>query len=193
MNPILLDFPSSFDTKRLRIRKPFPGDGEEINAAIRASIDDLKPWLPFAQNIPEVEETEAKFREAHAKFLRREDLCFLIFDKETGHFIGSTGLHRINWDIPKFEIGYWIHSAYRNKGYMTEAVEGLCTFAFSKLQAKRLEIRCDSTNTASRNVAKRLEFTLEGILYHDSLSADKSELRHTCIYAKLADTPEIVV
>jgi ribosomal-protein-serine acetyltransferase len=193
MNPILLDFPSSFDTKRLRIRKPFPGDGEELNEAIRTSIDELKPWLPFAQHIPEVEETEANIREAHAKFLLREDLRFLIYDKESGHFIGSTGLHRINWDIPKFEIGYWIHSAYSNKGYMTEAIEGLCTFAFTKLKAKRLEIRCDEENVASRKVAERLDFTLEGILRNDSLSADKSQLRNMCVYAKLAGDQEIII
>jgi ribosomal-protein-serine acetyltransferase len=187
MNPILLDFPTSFETRRLRIRKPFPGDGEGLNEAIRASINDLKPWLAFAQNIPEIEETETNIRQAHAKFLTREDLRFLIYDKEYGNFIGSTGLHNINWDIPKFEIGYWIHSEYRNKGYMSEAIEGLCTFAFSKLGAKRLEIRCDEENIISRKLAERLEFSLEGILRNDSLSADKSQLRNTCVYAKLTD------
>ena len=35
---ILMDFPESFETERLLIRSPLPGDGQELHAAIRESI-----------------------------------------------------------------------------------------------------------------------------------------------------------
>jgi hypothetical protein len=44
--PILRDFPESFETERLGIRSPMPGDGEEVYAAVSESLDELKPWMP---------------------------------------------------------------------------------------------------------------------------------------------------
>ena len=67
---------------------------------------------------------------------------------------------------------------------MTEATEAITNFAFTELNAKRVEIRCDTRNTKSRAIPERLGFTLEGILKNDSLSADSKELRDTCIFAK---------
>lgn len=184
MSAILLDFPTEFTTDRLLIRLPLPGDGQVVYEAIKASIQELKPWMPFAQKDQTVEETEENIRGAHAKFLLREDLRFLIFDKQDGTFIGSTGLHRINWEIPKFEIGYWVDSRYAKQGYITEAIEGLTNFAFRELNAKRVEIRCDDLNINSKKVAMRLGFVLEGTLKNDDLAVDNSTLRDTCIFAK---------
>ena len=39
-----------------------------------------------------------------------------------GRFLGSSGLHRIDWDVPKFEIGYWCRTSLARRGYITEAV-----------------------------------------------------------------------
>jgi hypothetical protein len=35
--------PESFETERLLIRSPLPGDGYELHAAVRESIDELTP------------------------------------------------------------------------------------------------------------------------------------------------------
>lgn len=184
MNPILKEFAAEFETERLLIRMPKPGDGKAVYGAIQASLPELKPWMPFA-NIEQTEEdVEANIREAYAKFIKREDLRLLVFDKESGTLIASSGLHRINWSVPKFEIGYWIDSRYSGKGYMTEAVQGIIHFAVSELSAKRIEIRCDSRNVKSRAVPERLGFTLEGILRNDDLSVN-GELRDTCVFAKI--------
>jgi RimJ/RimL family protein N-acetyltransferase len=185
MNPILIDFPEEFYTERLLIRKPMPGDGKAVYEAIQASLNELKPWMPWAHKEQSEQEVEANMREAHAKFLIREDLRLHIYNRETGEFIGSSGLHRINWDVPKFEIGYWIDTRYRGQGFMMEAAEAISNFAFTELKARRVEIRCDSKNTKSRAIPEKLGFTLEGILKNDSISADSNELRDTCIYAKI--------
>ncbi|MFP5113224.1 GNAT family N-acetyltransferase [Bacillaceae bacterium C204] len=184
MNPILLDFPEQFYTERLLIRMPLPGDGKAVYQAMQASFNELKDWMPWAHREQTEEDVEANMREAHAKFLTREDLRLHIFNRETGEFIGSSGLHRINWTIPKFEIGYWIDTRHNGRGYITEAVKAITKFSFTELNAKRIEIRCDSKNIKSRAIPERLGFTLEGILRNDGISADTQELRDTCIYAK---------
>lgn len=184
MNPILRDFPSEFYTERLLVRMPMPGDGKVVFDAIEASLEELKPWMPFAHYNQTVEDVEANIREAHLKFLKREDLRMLVFHKGTWEFIASTGLHRINWDVPKFEIGYWIDSRHSGKGYMTETVQGLTDFAFDVLGAKRVEVRCDAFNKRSAAVAERLGFKLDAILKNDDVAVVGKELRDTCIYSK---------
>ena len=51
--PILMDFPESFETERLLIRSPLPGDGRELYAAVRESIEELTPWMsrPKARSV----------------------------------------------------------------------------------------------------------------------------------------------
>lgn len=185
MIPLLLDFPTQFTTKRLLVRVPMAKDGKEVNEAITDSLTELQPWMPFAQEAPNLEDTEANIREAQAKFILREDLRLSIYDLEKGHFIGSTGLHRINWHVRSFEIGYWIHTKYSGHGYITEAVEGLIDFAVKELGAKRIEIKCDPGNEKSRNIPEKLGFNLEGILRQNSKSADGKTIRDTCIFTKL--------
>ncbi|MUK89371.1 GNAT family N-acetyltransferase [Ornithinibacillus sp. L9] len=187
MNPILLDFPHKFETERLVIRMPQPGDGKVVYESIHASINELRPWLPFAQHEQSEEEVEVNIREAHIKFLKREDMRLLVFHKETGEHIASSGLHRMDWDVRKFEIGYWVDSRHKGKGYVTEAVEGITNFAFEELKANRIEIRCDAKNVKSRAVPERLGFELEGILRNEDLSVDGKELRDTCVYAKVTN------
>ncbi|UAL50903.1 GNAT family N-acetyltransferase [Metabacillus dongyingensis] len=184
-NPLLIDFPTEITTERLCIRAPRPGDGKEVNAAINESMNELKPWMPFAQKPPTLEETEANIRQSCAKFILREDLRLLIFNRKKGHFIGSTGFHRMDWDVPKVEIGYWISTKYAGKGYMTEAVEALTLFAVKEFGAKRVEIRCDPENIRSRRIPEKLGFILEGVLRQDDVSADGMSLRNTCVFSKI--------
>lgn len=141
--------------------------------------------MPFAQKEQTLEEAEVNVREAHVEFLRRTDLRLHIFHRDTGAFIGSTGLHRIDWEVPKFEIGYWIDNNHSGKGYMSEAVKGVTDFAFQELKANRVEIRCDIKNTKSRAIPERLGYKLESVHYNDSIAVDCNELRDTCIYAMI--------
>ncbi len=185
MNPILLDFPNEFTTERLLIRLPLPGDGKAVYEAIQVSREELKQWLPFAANEQTLEQTEENIRESHVKFLKREDLRMLIFHKKSGDFIGSTGLHRMDWDVPKFEIGYWLDTRHSGNGYMVEAAEGLTSFAFRELKARRVEIRVDTRNVRSRAIPEKLGFELEGIIRNEGVAVDRSGLRDTCIYGKI--------
>lgn len=190
MNPLLFDFPSEFYTDRLFIRMPKPGDGKVVYDAIQASIQELKPWMVFAQKEQTEEEIEESIRKSHIQFLQREDLRLLVFSNETGEFIASAGLHRINWDIPQFEIGYWIDSRFSGKGYMVEAAKGITDYAFTELKANRVEIRCDSLNKKSRAIPEKLGFKLEGILESASVTVDENGLRDMCVFAMTRNTYE---
>jgi ribosomal-protein-serine acetyltransferase len=164
VNPILLDFPDHLETERLLIRAPRPGDGVIINEGVRESHAELHRWMPWARMVQTVDESEMVARRMAAKFLLREELMLLLFRKEDGLFAGSSGMHRINWEIPKFEIGYWVRTSMSGQGYITEAVNGITRFAFETLNARRVEIRCDARNERSAAVARRAGYALDGTL-----------------------------
>jgi RimJ/RimL family protein N-acetyltransferase len=181
--PILLDFPDSFETERLIIRAPRPGDGAAVNAAIRESIAELQPWTPWVQPVPTVEDTESHLRGRAARFIQRVGLPLTLWRKTDGEFVGGSGLHGIDWSVPCMEIGYWVRTSLSGQGYVTEAVRGITDFAFHFLGAQRIEIRCDSRNTRSAAVAERAGYTLEATFHHHVRGTDGS-LRDTLIYVR---------
>jgi RimJ/RimL family protein N-acetyltransferase len=93
-------------------------------------------------------------------------------------------LHRIDWAVPKFEIGYWVRTPLAGQGYVSEMVHALRAMAFETLNAERVEIRCDNANERSWRVAERCGFTLEGVLRRDSRAPDGS-VRDTRVYARV--------
>lgn len=183
MQPILHDFDDVIETQRLLLRGPRPGDGKELRAAISDSINELKEWMPWATGIPTEEEAEENVRNAFLKFLKREDLRLNIYLKGTETLVGCSGLHRIDWSVPKFEIGYWCRTTHTRQGYIREAVEAIERFSFETLKAKRLEIRCDPLNIRSRRIPEVLGYQLEGTFRNDDRSTN-GELRDTMIFAK---------
>lgn len=182
---IMLQFTDELATDRLFLRKPLAGDGKEVNQAIRESWEDLQKWMPWAQQLPSVNDTEENIRHAYLQFLDRSDLRFHGYDKHTGEMVLCTGFHRIDWKIRKFEIGYWIRKKYSGSGLVTEAVRALENLLITELGANRIEIRCDAANERSANVAKRLGYTLEGIHRRDSMEASSERLRDTMVFAKV--------
>lgn len=185
-NPILLNFPDSFNTDRLTIRAYKPGDGQPYFEAMeesRAALETwLMPWVAFPQTL---EESETRARRLLAKFILREDLSMVVERKIDGFFVGAIGLHRINWSVPVMEIGYWVRASLAGQGYVTEAVKGLAQFAFEQLEAERIEIRCDPLNEKSVAVARRAGFTLEGTLRHTYLNASGDGFSDTHVFALL--------
>ncbi|UQZ34882.1 GNAT family N-acetyltransferase [Paenibacillus sp. PK3_47] len=184
MKPIMLSIPESFESSRLLIRAARWGDGAGVNEAVLESLAELKPWMPWAQHEPTLEESEVSIRRSRLEFLERSDLRLLLYNKETGQLVGSSGLHRINWQSRRFEIGYWVRTSCSRQGYITEAVEAITNYAINELQANRIEIRCDSRNTSSARVAERSGFTLEGILRNEACDTE-GNLRDTMIFSKV--------
>ena len=59
-------------------------------------------------------------------------------------------------------IGYWIDQRFANRGYTTRAVKLLTKFGFERLRLHRIEINLRPENEASKQVAIKAGFLLEG-------------------------------
>ena len=187
MLSILRDFPDQFETERLTIRSPRPGDGAALHAAVVDSWERLQLWMEWAQapRPGPVAEWEAWIRQVHVAFLQRTDLQLLCFLKGSDIQVAGSGLHRIDWSIPSFEIGYWVRTGYEGQGYVTEAVRGITHFAFSVLGARRVEIHCDVRNERSAAVARRAGYELEGTLRCHRRNPRSGALSDTLIFARV--------
>lgn len=188
-DPILIDFPDIIETERLIIRSPRPGDGAAVHQSVSESQEHLKDWMIWAVAIPDVEGYEKWARQNHLDFAARKNLVMIIILKENGKVIGGSGFHNLNWEIPSFEIGYWLHPAHTGQGYTTETVNALTQFAFDNLNAMRIEIHCAENNLPSAAVAERAGYSLDAILKNHRRHHITKALTNTKIYSKTAAIP----
>jgi RimJ/RimL family protein N-acetyltransferase len=79
-----------------------------------------------------------------------------------GELVGMLGITMRSLGVG--EIGFWAAKEYRGNGYVTEATVAASRWAFTDLSIDRVEWRAEVGNTASRAVAERAGFTLEGTL-----------------------------
>jgi RimJ/RimL family protein N-acetyltransferase len=181
--------PDVIETERLVIRSPMPGDGVAVNEAILETWEALHHWMPWARERPSVEETEELARRSRTNFVNRIDLPMFMFLREQPTVaVGGTGLHRMDWAVPRFEIGYWVRRSFEGKGYVSEAVRALTRLAFGTLGAQRVEIHFSHRNLRSQRVAERCGFILEGRL-RNQRREPTGELRDTLVYALLPIDP----
>jgi RimJ/RimL family protein N-acetyltransferase len=182
IQPLLLDIPEAVETERLLLQATRAGMGEAISQAVNESLRQLKPWMPWAQEPPTPAESERFCREMQAKWHGRDTLDFCMVRKGDGRLVGKGGLHTIDWSVPRFEIGYWVRSSEAGQGLATEFTRAMVRFGRDALGARRFEICCDARNGASRRVAEKSGFTLEGI--HRSRRRDVAgDLADSCMYA----------
>ncbi len=184
VNPLLLDFPDQFESERLIIRAPRAGDGAPINAAIHESLAELRPWMPWADPAPTVEDTEIVMRRGAAHWLLRENMPMVLWRKSDGLFVGGSGLHQLDWSVPRMEIGYWVRTSLAGQGYITEAVRAITQFAVEQLGARRIEIRCDADNVRSAAVAERAGYHLEA-RFGQHMRSPQGDLRDTLVYVMI--------
>jgi RimJ/RimL family protein N-acetyltransferase len=189
MNPILLDIPEQIETQRLFIRCPRPGDGLAVHQGVIETLVDLRTWpasMPWVLFQPSIEASEVFCRQSYAEYISRKELPMLLFLKKDNEYVGASGLHNLDWSVPKFEIGYWCRKRYQGQGLITEAVTAITEFAFTNLKARRVASLADEQNTASRRVLERSGYVLEGIMRNERV-APGGNTRDTCLYAITRD------
>lgn len=178
--------PEQLESERLLIRVAKPDDGAIFNAAIVEWAESLKTWLGWVWPAPTLAESEQACRRAYARFLLNEDLMAFFIDKHSGVLMGGSGLHKADWTLRQFEVGYWCRQGWGGRGLMTEGVRALSDYALQTLGAQRVCLTTDERNTASWRLAERAGFVLEGTLRRDRLDL-QGQLRNTRVYARIPD------
>ncbi len=186
--PILRPAPGQLVGERIVVRGYTDADAEVLNEAIQESIEHLRPWMPWCDQHATVADTLVYVRRAQAEYIMRNGFPMGIFS-HGGRCLGSSGLHVHNWDLPSFEIGYWIRQSEEGKGYVSEAVRLVTAYAFDAFGAERIIIRCLERNTRSAAVADRLGYVYEGTMRHH-LRDPAGKLANMMCYSMLREEYE---
>lgn len=80
------------------------------------------------------------------------------------------------------EIGFWAAPEHRGRGLVTEAVLAVCRWAFAEVGLDRVEWRAEVGNRASRAVAERAGFRMEGTMRS---GINNKGVRRDCWFASL--------
>ncbi|MFG2729700.1 GNAT family N-acetyltransferase [Streptomyces canus] len=157
--------PVTLTTDRLLLRTPTPRDTETVLAAVQDP--DILRWTTIpSPYLPEHARgfTEQLVPEGWANGTMFTWGLFLPegFLPEREELVGMLSLTKRSAGTA--EIGYWSTKEQRGNGYVTEAVEAAARWAFSEWSIDRVEWRAEVGNQASRAVAERAGFIIEGVL-----------------------------
>ncbi len=102
-------------------------------------------------------------RNVPRRWARGVEAVFAIADAGDA-YVGSVDL-RIRADDPGVgEIGFAVAPRARGRGHAVAAVREICRWGFAELGRSRIEWRAEVGNDASRRVAEKAGFTVEGLL-----------------------------
>ncbi len=152
--------PDVVRTSRLILTRSCPEDVDDLTDAVDASLDELAPWMPWAQDPQGTREGTAAFlAETFCKWDAGEEFTYTLRSAEISEVVGHVGLiARIGPGA--LEIGYWIHSAHAGRGFATEAARALTETGLGLAGIDRTEIHCDEGNVRSARVARGLGYAL---------------------------------
>lgn len=94
--------------------------------------------------------------------------AFAVVDGDDGSFLGLALGFGIDREGQQLELGYVVAPAARGRGVGTQALELLTDWAFTELDALRIELWISASNDASKRVAAKVGYRYEGTLrsYH---------------------------
>ena len=95
----------------------------------------------------------------------KTDFPFIVFDKKSGKYAGSTRFYDINLAFKTLQLGYtWYGKDFRGTGLNKHCKYLLLQFAFETLGMERVEFRADNDNKRSIAAMKSIGCKEEGIL-----------------------------
>ncbi|WP_083982589.1 GNAT family N-acetyltransferase [Actinomadura hibisca] len=142
--------------------RPFElDDAADYIEIVRARED----WLP--PNFPTELDTEALtwwFKTGvHQPHRYALGVHLAVVDRGTGRLAGTIGLFRVDWGQLTCEVGYGMRPATRGRGYATEALRLVASWALRDCGLHRVELRARVANQASIRVAEKGGFLREGV------------------------------
>ena len=141
-------------SKRLILRPFKSSDKSDANEYCKSLADE-----EFEQFDPQLSDSFVDKCIEYGEKTQTDNYCFAI--ELDGRVIGGCNIDVI--DEYSGNIGWYIHKAYQNKGYATEAGRELLKFGFEYLGLHRIEAHCHVNNVRSYRVMEKLHMRCEGL------------------------------
>jgi RimJ/RimL family protein N-acetyltransferase len=137
---------------------------------------DYDYLLPFALNEPELwiysltsaagtQSLKAYIEQAISGRNSAKEYPFIVFDKRTNQYAGSTRFYDIQLNHQCLQLGYtWYGKQFQGSGLNKNCKYLLLQFAFESLGMERVEFRADANNGKSIAAMRSIGCTVEGVL-----------------------------
>lgn len=145
---------------------------------------DWEHLLPFSLNEPDTwqyslisavgeENLKNYIRIALEAQQMGKEMPFIVFDKETQRYAGSSRFYDMQPENKSLQLGYtWYGKDFRGTGLNQHCKLLLLEYAFETLGMERVEFRADNENKRSIAAMKSIGCTVEGVLRSNSSRPD---------------------
>jgi len=146
------------------IRPCQPSDAESVYEAVRESIAELSPWMPWCHLEYSIDDTKTWFGSRPDRWQKGTEYDFLIEDRSDGHPLGICGLNNLDGENHLANLGYWVRTSKARQGVATAVVPLVARFGFEVLKLNRIEIITARDNVPSQRLAIKIGASREGRL-----------------------------
>jgi RimJ/RimL family protein N-acetyltransferase len=168
----------------IRLR-PYRGeeDAQELYEAVRESLDEMQPWMPWCHANYSIEESREWLAARSEVHEQSTDFGFRISDVRSDRQLGGVGLGHFN-PHRAANLGYWVRTSATGRGVATRATRLLARFGFEELKLVRIEIVAAVGNLASQRVAEKVGAVREGVMRKGLLIRD---VAHDAVLTSLVE------
>jgi len=143
--------------------RPFTlDDAPALVAAVRESVSELTPWMPWCHPGYSLQDAGTFIKTAMDGLAKRT--CFEFAITSGGAVLGVSGINQLDKANLRANVGYWVRSTAAGRGVATSAVGLMRKWAFASTELVRLEILVAISNLPSQRVAEKAGAVREGVL-----------------------------
>jgi len=152
-------------TQRCTLRLPEIGDHSAWVEQRQKSIQFLKDWEPvWAPDQFSKRAFQNRVYWANKTISSNNGLPLLVVRNEDQQLLGAITLDNIRrGPAQSGTLGYWIGADFARMGYMSEAINAIVAYSFSKLDLSRIEAATLPENKPSRGLLEKSGFKYEGV------------------------------
>jgi len=163
---LLMKIPTRLETERLVVRKYKKGDGQDLFALVERNNNCQFLWANVEEVASLKTKTEAEImvRKHEAEWVGRLRFVMGVWLRDENKCVGQIWIEPDKWDVPSFEIGWFVDGGYEGMGIAAESARRCLEFLFDNLKAYRVSAIMRDTSPRSWKLAERLGFRREGHL-----------------------------
>ena len=181
---MLPDVPIKMESERLILRKYEEGDGNDLYALLERNDNRvfLKEHADEATNVMSRDDADNRVRTLSEWWDTRDRFVMGIWLKKINEYVGNIWIEPKDWNVPSFEIGFFLDRGFTGKGYAQEAARRSLRFIIEDLDAHKIILITRDTNERAIQLAQRLGFIKEGHHVENNIEDDK---RYGLLYFRM--------
>lgn len=183
---MMLDFGKDYILENHRV-KLMPLKLEDIDHLVHFAINEPDLWHYSLIQAGSKEKMKIYIEKAIQGRTNSNTYPFIVFDKQTGLYAGSTRFYDIQLENASLQLGFtWYGKDFQGTGLNKNCKYLLLQFAFEVLKMERVEFRADNDNQRSIHAMKSIGCTVEGILRSNTFKPN-GERRNSIVLSILKD------